>query len=127
MHAIQVTTGQARFCGQELPLPPEHVPDKFKEVWKTLPGCCRQFYLNPGKGCCAGLPEPKPKMMEANLPLPASDPANRKGISAVRTAATQRQRITGRSGIIASTMDWFRRFVSGLWEDLKLLLAGPKG
>jgi hypothetical protein len=67
-----------RFAAEHFAADPlANVPEKFKAVWLKLPGCCRAFYLSPGKGCCAGLPEPQPNLMK-DLEDKVAEPAVKK-------------------------------------------------
>ncbi|MGE0201274.1 MAG: hypothetical protein AB7P76_09925 [Candidatus Melainabacteria bacterium] len=99
----------------EIPPTPEHVPEKFKTVWGSLPPCCRSFYLNPGSGCCAGMPEPNAAMMAVHKANGTTPPA------AETPACTQPSH-----GSLWAVGDWFRYLGRGFGQDMKRIFLGRK-
>lgn len=132
------------FTGKPADEPPKHVPEKFKKVWATLPGCCKNFYVNPGGGCCKGMPEPSPgKMSDGKAPPPKEIDAcqiSGKGCATnacqstktspvkptVPKSAKKTEKATEKRSWLASIGHWFKTFLQGMWDDLRRLLKGPK-
>jgi hypothetical protein len=109
-----------------LPDIPDHVPDKFKAVWASLPGCCRNFYLNPGKGCCAGMVEPNPGLMtEPAQPRTAPGTQSGNTVKSVE-AVTSAQKATTGKGWLWATKDWSAYLVKGFVADMKRVMTGSK-
>jgi hypothetical protein len=107
------TQRQTRFGQAEIPPPPEGIPEKYKKDWEKLPACCRNFYLNPGKGCCAGQPEPHAQLMETPTLTPAPS----------TTSPLPPKNIVIR--LATGVMDWFKWFFRSIIHDFKkIFLAG---
>lgn len=105
-----------RFGSREIPPAPEHVPAKFKKAWATLPPCCRNFYLSPGKGCCAGLPEPNPGAMATDTPQKTAKPSSQHTVKKLTLMDRSRH-------IILSTADWFQYFIQGFLKDVTVIVS----
>lgn len=106
------------------PPPPEGVPEKFVQVWASLPGCCRNFYLNPGQGCCAGKSEPSPGMMKtkpAQSPCPITQNGHR--ADGIHVNSTQKVK---KPGIIAAFFGFFKALLVGFWKDIKRIFSGAQ-
>jgi hypothetical protein len=135
------------FLGKAAPVPepPEHVPARLREVWHKLPGCCRDFYLKPGAGCCKGMPEPGvPKLTDGSPPPPkdsdkyqlspakhstshGSTPVSAEQVTGSRTDKSHATSQAKKHHWGAGIGKWFQAFFKGMWDDLKLILKLLKG
>jgi len=102
-----------------IPAPPEHVPEKFKAEWSSLPPCCRNFYLKPG-GCCDGKAEPSAAQMkvhaaEAPNNSPVTPPAHPQKSQLKDNPVVQKS---------VTLAQWLRHFWHSLWTDLRTLVTG---
>lgn len=112
---------------------PAQVPDKFARVWDQLPPCCRNFYENPGQGCCSGMNEPQPRLMSEppadhfTTTTPA-DPNHAEITPSADQAATATPTSPNRlSRLISGLGDWLRQALRIVWTDLKALFSAPAG
>ncbi len=123
--AIASKNSNVRFGKEEIPPPPEHVPAKFKKAWETLPPCCRNFYLNPGKGCCAGMSEPNAKIMETS-PIEPVCKGDSCTIDKTSKASPKTQSTQPQKSWLRSVIDWFKHLFTGFWKDLKRIFTASK-
>jgi hypothetical protein len=106
------------------PAIPDHVPEKFRAVWASLPGCCRSFYTNPGKGCCAGMGEPNPGIMSTTKPLEVTKSNNATPSAANKAVATINNPTN--KGWVWATKDWSGYVIKGFLADMKRVMTGQK-
>lgn len=114
---------------QPLPAPPESVPAKYVEKWTSLPACCRNFYLSPGTGCCAGMAEPNAAMMMMHQAVPALCEGDNCPIVPPAPAEPAITKTSGNnviSRVVAGVVDWFRQFGRIAKEDAEALINAPK-
>ena len=126
MHIQAIKNYPVYFGKEDIPPAPAHVPEKYKQAWKSLPPCCRNFYLTPGSGCCAGLSEPNAKIMETPKTNP-TDNQNKVKLDESTTAPRVCPTNAGKKQtVLQSLFNWFKHFLKGLWEDFKLIFIGSR-
>jgi hypothetical protein len=113
-----------------IPDVPEGVPEEFKAQWSSLPVCCRRFYTHPGKGCCAGLPQPNPTTMSISSVSNAVVVERKCSVSPASSVqkvnvlpSPKVNRFTASiARFFQGIFNWLKHFLTGLWQDMKTLM-----